>query len=61
MSALIVPLQILDARISGYQRQLAMDNCTLNDRLVLTSMLQADMDRRYRQLENVEEEDEPTS
>ena len=55
LSAVFLPLPILDTRITAYQKQLASDNCSMQDRLVLTSMMEADMRRRRAILEGIDD------
>ena len=57
MSVIIVPIQILDARISAYQQQIARVNCSVQDKLVLSGMMQADMHRHRCVLEDIPYED----
>lgn len=54
LSLAFVPLPILDARITGYQKQLSNTNLTIPDRLALIKQMRNDMSARYKILEEVE-------
>lgn len=57
--ALVLPLQVLDARIERYHLQLAQPNLTTVDRLMLVDQMKRDMKMRYSILEEVPNEPNP--
>ena len=49
----LVPLNVLDARITAYHTQLSHVNLSMPDRLALTGQMHRDMRARYRVLEQI--------
>ena len=53
--ALLLPLSILDARITQYETQLATRNLTLGSRLALQQSLTFHRNERYKILEEIDD------
>ena len=53
--ALLIPLSILDARITQYETQLATRNMTIGSRLALQQSLTFHRNERYKILEEIED------